>query len=91
MAQVPESDWIPVRAHKARIISKEKAYRLQKSLDIAGLATFLLSDESQIIQREGWGYSRVVKKEDVLTEIDENRTLLVPIGNKWGDCVLFTK
>lgn len=65
--------------------------KIQKKINIDELADKLLSDEWIEYQREGWVYERVIKPDETGSLPDGDDYDIRPLGNKWGDVVLFKK
>ena len=81
--------WITVMK-KPKIMSNREAFQLQRRYDIMGLAAVLTSPVSIGMQRRGWKFSRVVKgTEPPSTEPLTSNEKMLPVGNKWGDSVVF--
>ncbi len=71
------------------IITPTRAIKIQSAINVDGLAEFLCSNISVDTQKEGWIYSKTLKigknsMHDVMP-----LHLVLDIGNKWGDKVLF--
>lgn len=76
------------------LVGGERAYRLQKQLDIENLAMTLLSEQSKILQRDGWKYDRVLRKgrrRHDLERPDREYCTLDVIDNAWKDQLLFSR
>lgn len=65
--------------------------KIQKKINIDELADKLLTDEWIEYQREGWAYERVIKPDETGSLPDADGYDIRPLGNKWGDVVLFKK
>lgn len=77
-------------------IDRAQAHRLQRELDITGLAQSLLSPEITELCLDGWRYVKVLKGTDAATEqrpqdTDGVQYLAIDVGNKWEDRILFTR
>lgn len=85
------------REERRRYISEELAFKLQRDLDISGLAGVLLSTESRNLQEDGWSFDRVLKNdEDSMPEpvpqnTDQVEYEWLHIPNKWDDRALFSR
>ena len=91
---------VKTRPPKSKFISTHTALRLQRELDIRGLANTLLSVESHNLQTSGWKFARVIKNDDESKSSrsgsdtwseGEERTTLPIKDNKWGDEALFIR
>lgn len=87
---------------RPKYISKEKAFGLQRTLDIMGLSALLSSIESRNLQEDGWIFEGVIKKDDetriftaatcVYKEKSNARIYVtLPIANKWEDQAIFSR
>lgn len=85
------------RAVRSRYISETTAARLQRDMDITGLADVLLSTESRNLQEDGWVFDRVIKNdaetppEDEPRDTDTIEYICLPIQNRWNDRALFSR
>jgi hypothetical protein len=97
-------DWTVVQPKvrtKQKYITKQKAFGLQRELDIMGLATLLLSVESRNLQEDGWIFEGIVKtndKEKICLAGNVSKKFLpsksyitLPVANKWDDQVVFSR
>lgn len=94
------SEWTDVqrrpRKPKSRYITRERAFALQKELDIVDLAGVLTSIPSRNLQADGWGFDRILRgdgdrPEDVPPNTDLVEFIWLAIPNKWGDRALFSR
>jgi hypothetical protein len=93
--------WTTVSHKKVRkdrpkgYITEEKAVRLQRELDIKGLARVLISTECRNIMCDGYEFCRVVKgdenEEEVLSYDDGEEYMWLPVNNEWKDRVFLVK
>ena len=80
-----------------RYITEAQAFKLQKDLDITGLAPVLLSTESRNLQEDGWSFDRILKNDEESGPIDEPEGTdeieyyWLPIPNRWNDKALFSR
>lgn len=85
------------RSYRQKYISEQLAYKLQKDLDITGLAEVLLSTESRNLQEDGWCFDRIIKTDEDSDLVDEPKDtdtteyIWLPISNKWNDRALFSR
>lgn len=93
-----EENWTTISKPKPKLkradyLSEEVATGLAKTLKIAYLKEALLSDESRRLQATGWKYDRIIKGEDPEFKrlLQDPECVLLDIGNKWDDAILYTK
>lgn len=65
--------------------------KIQRKINIDDLSERLLSDEWIEYQRKGWVYEKVIKPDETGNIPDTDEYDILPLGNKWGDVVLFKK
>ena len=93
--------WVDVRrSDNRKCITTQKAFALQKSLDISELAATLTSETVKVMENEGWRYCKVLKElgsKDGVPEAPKYQGskyeyMVIPIEkNRYGDCVLFSR
>jgi hypothetical protein len=97
-----EGEWVVVAPRKKKqgekrdhLITRTQAFAYQKNLDIAGLQPALLSQESQNLQNDGWKFDSVHRGTDGQISFPTfdcgKKYTWIPVGNKWGDIVVFSK
>ena len=85
------------RRAQHKYISETTAMKLQRDLDITGLAAVLLSTESRNLQEDGWLFDGIVKNDESADQqedpenTDSTEYISLPIPNKWGDRALFSR
>jgi hypothetical protein len=85
------------KGDRQKYISETLAFKLQRDLDITGLAPVLLSTESRNLQEDGWSFDRVIKNDEESNPEEEPRNTddmeyeSLPIPNKWNDRALFSR
>lgn len=85
-----DGEWNTVSNKKTKptSISNRSAYSIEKNENVVGLARTLLSAESITLQQNGSRYVGVWREED---PYDEDLYIYLPIGNKYGDKLKYTK
>ncbi|KKL94148.1 hypothetical protein LCGC14_1867610 [marine sediment metagenome] len=73
------------------LVVPEKAYQLQRKLNIDGLATALLGTEAYELQVQGWIYTRVLRPDNSYTEEDQWEYTTIGNFNRWRDRLLFRR
>jgi len=82
---------------RRKYISEPLAFKLQRDLDITGLAGVLLSTESRNLQEDGWFFDRVLKNDEESEPQNEPKNtdlveyMWLPIPNRWNDRAFFCR
>jgi hypothetical protein len=86
-----ESKFTTLQKEIPHIMMPGHIRKIQRKINIDNLAEKLLSDEWIEYQRKGWAYERVIKPDETGNIPDGDGYDILPLGNKWGDIVLFKK
>lgn len=71
------------------IMMPDRIRKIEQMINIEGLSSKVLSDESLEIQKNGYEYSKVITPFDILPSSSDFQ--LISLKNGWGDYILFTK
>ena len=71
------------------IMTPDRIRKIEQIINIEGLSSKVLSDESLEIQKSGFEYIKVITPFDTLPKSSDFK--LIPLKNGWGDYILFMK